>query len=301
MPDAPAPIDAAADAPDGSDGGDSGANVLSGMYIGDSTTARPFTIGFSPVMVCIKGDQSTGTACRTSTMMGDATKPVTGTSALSPSRVTSLDPMGFTIGNDASVNASGVTYYWLAFRGTPNVYTGSYTANGTAGATISVGFHPNLIWIFPATASVSVQRFGSETGPDAAILFGSTAELQGLVTALTPNGFQLGADNRVNTNGVLYHFVAWKGIATGSFAGNGTAQTVNVGTRAEYVTLKANADVTGYQRPAALAAQDRTLPWNGTVSMSGCITSLGATSFAVGANASCNPAGGTVFWAAFAR
>jgi len=298
MPDAPPMMDAAADA---GDGGDTNANVLSGMYIGDGTTARPFTIGFSPVVVCIKGDQSTGTACRTSTMTGDSTKPVTGTSALSPSRVTSLDAMGFTIGNDASVNASGVTYYWLAFRGTPNVYAGSYTANGTGGATISVGFHPDLIWIFPATASVSVQRFASEPGPDDAMLFGSTAQLQGLILALTPNGFQIGGDNRVNTNGVVYHFVAWKGIAVGAFTGNGTTQTVSVGSLGEYITLKADADVTGYQRQSALGAQDRTLAWNGTVSVSGCITSIAATSFAVGANASCNPVGGTVYWAAFAR
>ena len=54
----------------------------------------------------VKGDTAQTAAIRTSTMSGDAAKPMAGATALTANVIQSLDSDGFTIGTDARVNTA---------------------------------------------------------------------------------------------------------------------------------------------------------------------------------------------------
>src|SRR3954447_20449763 len=92
-----------------------GIRVASGSYTGNGTDNRAITgVGFQPDVVMVKSDDNSGVAeIRTSTMAGDATKPMTGNTALTANLIQSLDSNGFTIGGGGGsnpVNKSGSTF-----------------------------------------------------------------------------------------------------------------------------------------------------------------------------------------------
>ena len=73
-------------------------------------------MGFQPDLVIIKSNTAQLAVMRTATMVGDASKELSAATAFQTNRIQSLDPGGFTVGTNAQVNSSGVTYYWVAFR-----------------------------------------------------------------------------------------------------------------------------------------------------------------------------------------
>ena len=89
----------------------------SGSYTGNGVDNRVITpVGFQPDVVIIKGSGAQLAVMRTATMVGDASKELSAATALQANRIKSLDAGGFTVGTNAQVNGSGVTYYWVAFR-----------------------------------------------------------------------------------------------------------------------------------------------------------------------------------------
>jgi len=90
----------------------------SGSYTGNGADNRAITggVGFQPDVVIIKSNTAQLAVMRTSTMVGDASKELCAATAFQTNRIQSLDPGGFTVGTNAQVNSSGVTYYWVAFR-----------------------------------------------------------------------------------------------------------------------------------------------------------------------------------------
>src|SRR5688500_11823714 len=78
------------------------AQVLSGDYTGDGTSSRVISeLGFTPDVVIVKGNTAQTAAIRTSTMVGDLAKPMTGATALTADLIESLDSgatLGFTVG-----------------------------------------------------------------------------------------------------------------------------------------------------------------------------------------------------------
>ena len=73
--------------------------VQTGSYLGDGLDSRIITgVGFTPDVVIIKGDQALEAVIRTSTMSGDASKPVIASLGIGPDMVQSLDTDGFTWG-----------------------------------------------------------------------------------------------------------------------------------------------------------------------------------------------------------
>ncbi len=185
--------------------------MKTGSYVGDGMSSRSITgLGFQPDFVIIKGNVSDQGVARTSTMVGDATKPLGSATGLSNKRIRSLDADGFSVGDDSDVNASGVTYYWTAFRSSSGqMVVGSYTGNGSSNRTITgLGLQPAYMIILPDRSQHAGQRFSNQAS-NASLRFDSSAEVSNRIRSFVSDGFVIGSDNSVNESGRAFHYVAW--------------------------------------------------------------------------------------------
>lgn len=277
----------------------------SGTYNGNNADPRAFTgIGFQPDVVIIKGNNTQTAAMRTSTMTGDAAKPLAGATNLTANIIQSLDSNGFTIGNNARVNANGTTYYWMAFRSSAaELKVGSYVGNGTSQSPSGFGFSPEYVAVLPASTGRANQRF---SGMTRGFQFDNDTGSTTRVTTLNADGFSVGSSGDVNTNGITYHYVAWNDTAgridVNSYAGTGSAKSVSgVGFQPEYVMVRANDTGTarqGQHRPAALTGTG-SLFNAALVNITTGITALQSNGFSVGTDTSVNANGVTYYYAAF--
>lgn len=189
-------------------------------YVGTGSSLSITGLGFQPDMVLIKGGANIG-AIRISSMTGDNTKPVTGATAFFSGGVTSLDADGFSLGTDARVNANGTTYYYVALGDpTSDIFTGTYTGNGSAGHGITgVGFAPNAVLIMDNSANNLTMRT-SASGADGQSW--SSQETASLITALGADGFTVGSRvtaPTANVNSTTYYYICLKDAA-GAFYGS---------------------------------------------------------------------------------
>ncbi|MBA3306038.1 MAG: hypothetical protein H0U25_08950 [Thermoleophilaceae bacterium] len=111
---------------------------------GDGADNRQMSLPFDANVVIAKSDGAQAAVLRTSTMAGDAAKPLTGNTALTATLIQSLPAAGFTVGTDTRVNAAGTTYRWTAFKSAAaNLKVGTYLGDGAASKPITgVGFSP---------------------------------------------------------------------------------------------------------------------------------------------------------------
>ena len=215
----------------------------SGSYTGNGASGRAITgVGFKPGLVLIKANATSAGVGRTSTMSGDATKPLSGGTALTAGQIQSLDSDGFTIGTNASVNTSGTTYQWAAFESGRELKVGSYTGNGAATRSITgFGFQPELVAVLPASAQIAVLR---ATGMTTSFAFGSNAGAASQINSLDADGFTVGNSASTNTSGTAYHYVAFNDATgtskSGSYAGNALDNTniTGVGFQPKFVLVR---------------------------------------------------------------
>ena len=187
--------------------------LVSSNYAGTGASQSIVGLGFTPIAVIIKGGNNIAQLC-TNTMGADQTKPLTGSTALQTNRVTSLDSNGFTVGTDAQCNASGTTYYYLAFGddGAGDIATSSYAGNNTDDHDITtVGFQPDLVIVASATTN-AVMHSTSTMGADTTQGF-DTASFSNRIQAMLSNGFQVGTNATVNSNLVTYYYLCLKAAA----------------------------------------------------------------------------------------
>jgi hypothetical protein len=141
-----------------------GAQVVSGTYAGDGNDNRAISgIGVHPEVVIIKANAAAYAVIRTSSMSGDNTKELSAANNLAANKIQSLDAGGFTLGNDAQVNASGTTYHYIAFEAVSGeLAVGSYGGNGSSTQDVtSVGFLPDYVIVLPATTQLAYHRSSS--------------------------------------------------------------------------------------------------------------------------------------------
>jgi hypothetical protein len=133
----------------------------------------------------------------------------------------------FSLGTDATVNASGGTYVAYLFAhdaggfgdsGSDNVIScGSYTGNGSAtGPVVTLGWEPQ--WLLIKRSSSGTQGWiildnmrGLVAGGDDAVLAANVTNAEVLTTWVTPlsTGFQLAADaSQINGNDATYIYIA---------------------------------------------------------------------------------------------
>ena len=288
------------------------AQIISGTYVGDNNPARAIAINnptttasFQPDVVIIKGDAPQEAVCRTSTMTGDNSKPLGASSALVANRIKSLNANGFTVGNDAQVNAAGINYYWVAFKAQPGfIAVGSYPGDGADDRSIpGVGFSPEWVVAMSAGSAAAVHRSAS-MGLDSTAYFSANANGANLIQAFEATGFQVGNDPAVNGAGT-HHYIAVNAaglvMTQGSYAGNSTDPTnIATGFPPEYVIVKAETAEEGVARPASLAG-DNTIFFSPTANAPDRIQALPTTGFEVGLDADVNLSGTTYHWIAFGR
>lgn len=95
---------------------DLGGVIKTGSYTGDGTDDRNITgIGFQPDVVLVKGDDASVGVLRTSSQTGDDTLKCSA-AASAADIVQALQIDGFQVGTDATVNALGDTYYYVALK-----------------------------------------------------------------------------------------------------------------------------------------------------------------------------------------
>jgi predicted ribosomally synthesized peptide with SipW-like signal peptide len=272
-----------------------GLRLATGSYTGNGADGRKITSpNFRPDVVIIKADTAQIGVIRTSTMSGDATKLLSGGTALSTNHIESLDESGFTVGTNARVNSSGVTYQWVALKSESlTLKVGTYTGSGVARSITGVGFSPSFVAVMGAGATAPVLRM---TGMTRAFAFDSGTGSTTQITSLDANGFSLGTDSAVNTNGTAYHYIAFEDATgtskVGTYTGNATAGRSITGTgfQPSFVLVRANDTATsraGRQRPASLTGTN-SQGFNALANVTTSITALQSNGFQVGNDASVN-------------
>ena len=230
------------------------AQMTTGSYVGNGAAGRKITgLGFRPDIVIVKGNDSDGTftptstILRSSTMVGDSSKPMVLDNALVGNEVQSLDVDGFTVGSERRVNQSGVTFYWAAFKVDADMKVGTYTGNGGAQSITGLGFSPEYV-IVMSSANRRAVHAASPAPAGRSFEFESAGWLANQITSLDATGFSVvhnGAAPYANENLVLYHYVAWNDAPLktriGSYAGNGAdnRNITGIGFQPEYLIVKA--------------------------------------------------------------
>jgi hypothetical protein len=106
------------------------------------------------------------------------------------------------------------------------VKSGIYTGNGTAQSISDVGFQPSTVIIKGAGTQIGAMTISSMGADVTKPMSGATAVFTGGVTSLDSGGFSVGADARVNSNTVVYYYIALgasnaSDYAVGTYVGNG--------------------------------------------------------------------------------
>jgi hypothetical protein len=282
-----------------------GMKVATGTYTGDGLDNKAIAAGFQPDAVIVKAATNQIGWIRTSTMVGDASKPLAGATALTTNRIQSFSATGFAVGTNAAVNSSGVRYDWIAFKSYANqMKVGSYTGNGTSQSIGSMGFSPDYVMVLSAGADAPVQ---SSRTMGATFRFDETAAVANGVTSLDANGFSVGNSTQANVNGRAYHYIAWNEInglmQESSYNGNG-ADNRNIAAtfQPSYVIVRSstNGNVCdrGVQRPASLLG-DTTAYFTNVANAANVIQALQATGFQVGTDCKVNTNAKPYYWMAF--
>mgnify|MGYP001611268853 FL=1 len=204
----------------------SGVQFAQGTYTGDGTAIKAITgLGFRPKAVIIKGNSAVEghAVVRTATMT--ASRPVTNSTG-GPG-ISSLDEDGFTVAYGAAdasnTNELGTVYYWYAFGG-QSVVAGSYTGNGGTKNVTGIGFQPVMAWV-GLSATGGAMRFRTTDMGANDLDFAANSGSATAITSLDADGFTLGSNSDVNTNGTVYYYVAFNSsgnLAVGTYTGNGS-------------------------------------------------------------------------------
>ena len=290
--------------------------MKTGSYSGNGTSQSVSGLGFQPALVMIKSDTLPATLGYTvwrsslvggpngdsTVYLGYAGTPFTG-------GITSLDSNGFAVGADNNVNASGVTYRWIAFSNgsSTNFKVGAYTGTGGDNRSITgIGFQPDLVWMVGSSGVPSVWRSSIMAG-DISQYFINNAEGSNLIQALEADGFQVGTSGSTNGAAVRYFYAAFK-ITSGKFSvgtyngdGNNDRTITTTGMDPDWAWVKRTTAVNGVHRSNTLAG-DNTQYFTILANAANLIDQLQTGGFRVDndANGKVNASGGTYYWAAWA-
>lgn len=283
-------------------------SVKQGTYTGDGNATQAITgVGFQPKVVFVRelvqtvGDD--GGSFRIDTMGTNEGKKIGANGAVSTDGVRVLGTDGFTVGNGASVNASGVAYYYLALGG-DDVATGSYTGNDTDNRNITgVGFQP--VWVGVAASGNTFAYFKpSSLAGDASHSYSATANQANRIQALQSDGFQVGTEAEVNTGANTYYWFAIKSsskIVLNSYSGDGVDSTniTTVGFYPQAVIVKEIGAQPGIMRVDSLTG-DNTIKFT-LAGAANLIQNLNSNGFQVGNDNASNGTGGTYHYIAFTQ
>lgn len=183
------------------------------------------------------------------------------------------------------------------------VASGSYTGNGTSQSITGLGFQPKIVFIKADTINVSGGIMSIDTMPsgNGAYLSDNDAMHTSCVSSFDTDGFSVSTNVDVNQNTTTYRWAAFGGdstdIATGSFTGNGSSQTIT-GLSFQPGTMFLMCSRGGASSPILSTVSGTALGFRDISTQSSSITSFNSDGFSVGSNANANNSGSTSYWAA---
>lgn len=210
------------------------AQFVSGSFAGDGNDDRDITVsGIGQIVALfLKRDAAANDfiARFGSMSVGDSVS-LTETTTFKTNCIQSLGTGTFQVGSDTECNGSSATIYYLAIANVEGtVEVDSYTGDGNDNRDISLtaSFDPGIFFV--AGDGVSTSKGWATTTSIAAsaqtCFFNSTACVTDRVQALEAGQFQVGTGATVNTNTIVYHYVAidasTANIDEASYTGNAT-------------------------------------------------------------------------------
>ncbi len=295
-----------------------------GSYTGNGTSQSITSVGFQPDIVMIKRSGASPGVFKTSDMAPNTTGRLN--SAIDDTVgqiVQSLDAIGFTVGNNATVNTDTNTYWYIAFKKTAGkIESGTYTGDAvdnreiTSANNAGLTFQPNFVMVKATSATAPyvniTENYGDRSFPatDAA---SSPDVIQKL---LSTGGFQVGsgAAPSANQSGVNHHYLVFGGVdpnppgtgtfqfASGSYTGNVTARSITgLGFKPDLVIIKTYTNGAS----AVFKTPDMKGETTGYIAVvtgnlaTGVITSLDTDGFSLGTSTVVNNTGVDYEWQAF--
>ena len=268
--------------------------MANGTYTGTGAYLNINGLGFAPDLVIIKGDTTQAGVFKTRLMPANYTAYLDAATANFAGGIISLNQDGFTLDSNATVNSSGLTYYWTAYGNAWNPHThsgaadfviGAYYGNGIDNRNITrLPFQPDLVVIKANAAYAGVWRSSAQAG-DLSGFFAATAETSNYIQALNSDGFQVGTGSRsVNYAGYYYFYFAFKSgsnFAVGTYSGSGTSQDItSVGFQPDHLWIKKTTATRGVLRTSSLSG-DGALPFINVAKILNAITQFISNGFTV--------------------
>ncbi len=166
--------------------------------------------------------------------------------------------------------------------------SGSYLGNGIDDRTIAgLGFRAEVIIVMSSNGTII--RTSTMAGDVSKVGGSATAVISNAIQSLTSDGFTVGTNSGVNTNGVTYHWIAYgagDNLDVGLYTGNGTSQTIsNIGFQAETAFVLGES---GSQTVFRTNQNGNTFDLSNNGAYAGGITSFGSDNFAVGNSSATN-------------
>lgn len=183
-----------------------------GLYTGNGSAQSITGLGFSPDYVLVAGAGTTAAVQRSSSMPGAYRFDPTAAAA---NGITALGTDGFSVGNSAETNTNGQTYAYIAWNAVHGLMSeSSYNGNGVDGRNIGgANLQPDYVMVRSSTNGNNCDRGvhrPASLGGDSTLHFPNIANTANVIQALQANGFQVGNDCKVNTNGKPYYWMAFR-------------------------------------------------------------------------------------------
>ncbi len=310
---------------DGSDCSSNGTFCV-GSYTGNGTSQAVTSVGFQPDLVIVKRSGASAAVWRSSSMGANTSNYFVATNQDTGGQmIQSLNATGFTVGNNATVNGSGNTYWYIAFKQVPGAmdvgtYTGDATDNRNITSSDDAGltFEPDFVFVKNANAATAVTAcFNStENYGDWSFFPTDTASASNCIQDLRPSGgFEVGTLSNANGSGNTHYYAAFGGavpkaagsgtftMMNGSYTGNGTGLSVtDLGFTPDLVIIKHHDQATDQYavwRSSVMVGDITQYFGNAATTFTGGITALGTDGFTVGSHASVNTLSDTYYWTAF--
>lgn len=273
--------------------------MASGSYNGFVGNHTISGLSFRPDLVIVKQASDTVTqnyAIFKTKMMRGGVSAYLSNPVLQISGGITLTSDGFTFSNSEILNGPGDTYYWTAFgnafdphdnSGAGNFAIGAYT--GSAGDDRDIArlpFQPDLVTIKGNVASSSVWRSSAQTGDNSGF-FDANIDVSNNIQALNADGFRIGTQGNVNSNGIVYYWFAFKNsenFKVGTYSGSGSPQNfTGVGIKPDLLWIKSIDAVNAVMKPASLTG-DGTQFFTNLANVLDRVTSVLSNGFSLGGN-----------------
>lgn len=290
-----------------------GGEMCIGRYYGTGSSTKDIVTGFQPDVVIVKNNINTAAHFSTSSMNTGESLLFSNTAInTSGTYINKFNTDGFRAGS--TNNSVGITFYYIAFKQNNSfVRHGSYIGNGIDDRDIVIAenFKPDFIIVKSLTNIHPNILISKSYGDNASYIGTSSANVTNSIQKINPNGFQIGTQSMVNTNGTNYHYLAFAGaqqpqaggnfkMATGSYIGNGEFLNIsNIGFKPDLVIIKNSSNQYGVYKTSTMGGDSTAYFSAAVTNIQGAIISLNEDGFTLGNNTTVNVSGSTYHWQAF--